>query len=258
MSDPVRLLNDEGIALFQKFVGQLRIDPTMSPPLHLLHNPTMSLDAPFSAEIELRQYGRDFQSAYELGEYLCSAVLVGIAKPAISREYRLWNWLALYLFDVLCPLVGGQRSALETAAYVFDKQFNYARYYRHLIRSAWVLVSVHGTFSKVLLTPGTKNHANPVAVRTDIQMQLSATQEFVESSNVVKTAYALYYDESTDRLKPGSATKGDGAPRRLVSVLNQFDLTYDLHASPAETILTLMPNEFDRFKGKKGGKKSAA
>ena len=258
MTDAVRLLNDDGIALFQKFIGQLKVDPTASLPLHLLQDPSTSLDAPFAATIQNKPHGRNFQSAYELGEYLCSDVLSGVSKPAISRDYRLWNWLALYLFDVLCPIAGGQRAPLETAAYVFDKQFNYARYYRHLVRSAWVLVAVHGTYSKVLLTPGTRNHANPVAVRTDIQMQLSATQAFVESSNVVKTAYALYYDESTDRLKAGSATKGDGAPRRLVSVLNQFDLTYDLHASPAETILRLMPNEFDRFKGKHKGKKIAA
>jgi len=86
-------------------------------------------------------------------------------------------------------------------------------------------------------------------------MQLSATQQFVESSNVVKAAYALYFDEKSDHLKAGSATKGDGAPRRLVSVLNQFDLTYDLHDAPTETLVALMPEEFDRFKNKQGSKK---
>jgi hypothetical protein len=184
--------------------------------------------------------------------------LKAVSKREISREHRLWNWLALYLFDELCPQVGGKREPLETAAYVLTPDFKYTRYYRHLVRSAWVLVSVHGPFSKVLLTPSGK-HSSPVSVRTDLQMQLSATQEFVESASVIRTAHALYYDVAEDRLKPGSSSKGDGAPRRLVSVLNQFDLTYDLHASPPETLVALMPSEFDRFrpkgKSKANGKK---
>lgn len=257
MTEIVRMLNDEGIALFQQYIEQLRSNPTASPPFNLLKDPTTSIPAPFAASIELQPLGRPYQSAYELGEYLFKNVLKDLSKPIISREYRLWNWLALFLFDELCPLLDGQHAPLETAAYVLEKDFNYRRYYRHLVRSAWVLVSVHGSFSKVLLTPGTKHHSTPVAVRTDIQMQLSATQEFVESGNVVQTAYALYYDVATDRLKAGSATKGDGAPRRLVSVLNQFDLTYDLHASPTETLVSLMPAEFDRFRGKQKSKAKA-
>jgi hypothetical protein len=250
MTETIRLLTDEGVKQFNQYILTLRADPIVPPPLHLLTDPETSSEASFNATITQQALGRPYYSAYELGEYLCTSVLRNISKPLISRESRLWNWLALFLFNELCPIVNGQRAVLETAAYILDKQFNYARYYRHLIRSAWVLVAVHGAYSKVLLSPGSKNHSNPVAIRTDIQMQLSATQQFVESSSVIQTAYALYYDETTNRLKSGSATKGDGAPRRLVSVLNQFDLTYDLHASPADTLISLMPKEFDRFKGK--------
>jgi hypothetical protein len=250
MTDAVRMLNDEGIAQFEQYIEHLRLNPAASPPIGLLTDPSTSLPAQVSAMIEVHPFGRPYQSAYELGDYLFGKVLTEFSKPTISREYRLWNWLSLYLFDALCPLINGCRTPLETAAYVLQKDFSYRRYYRHLVRSAWVLVSVHGNFSKVLLTPGSKNHDTPVSVRTDIQMQLSATQAFVESSSVVRTAYALYYDSTTDRLKAGSATKGDGAPRRLVSILGQFDLTYDLHASPTETLVSLMPAEFDRFRGK--------
>lgn len=207
------------------------------------------MNATFNANIEQLPLNRPYKSAYELGEYLSNTVLNGIKKHSISREYRLWNWLSLYLFDLLCPAVNGRRSLLEYPAYILDKEFVYQRYYRHLVRSAWVLVSVHGEYSKVLLTPGSANHSNPVAIRTDLQMQLSATQGFVESHSVVKAAYSLYYDTKLDKLKSGSSTKGDGSPRRLVAVLNQFDLTYDLHASPDETIVKLMPTDFKRFKG---------
>lgn len=249
MSETVRMLNDEGIAQFEKYVEELRSNPTLPPPLHLLTDAATSLPAPFAASIALQPLGRPYRSAYELGKYLCEEVFVGVSKPAISRDHRLWNWLALFMFDELCPSLDGKRVPLETAAYVLSKDFKYTRYYRHLVRSTWVLVSVHGQFAKVLLTTSS-TQASPVSVRTEMQMQLSATQEFVESKSVVETAYALYFDESGDRMKVGSSSKGAGAPRRLVTVLNQFDLTYDLHASPAATLVALLPAEFDRFRGK--------
>lgn len=236
----------------------LKGTPDAPAPFNLLTDPSFSVEASFAAAIEHEPLGRPYKSAYELGHYLSTNVLKDLSKPVISRDYMLWNWLTLYLFDELCPLVNGQRAVLESAAYIFEKRFNYARYYRHLVRNAWILVKVHGAYSKVLLSPGTKAHLNPVAIRTDIQMQLSATQQFVESDSVVKTVYALYYDEASDRLKVGSATKGDGAPRRLVSVLNQFDLTYDLHAAPTETLFALMPKEFDRFKSKQSKSSKSA
>lgn len=253
MSDYVRLLTDSGIEQFLAYIENLRHEPSLVPPRHLLTDPETSLPAPFSAKIESRPYGSPFRSSYELGDYLSEGVLQGIPKVEISREYRLWSWLALFLFDELCPPTNGARVPLETAAYVLAKKYNYQRYYRHLVRGAWILVSVHGYFSKVLLTPSS-NHPTPVAVRNEVQMQLSATQAYVESANVVQAAYALYYDEATDRMKAGSSSKADGAPRRLVSVLNQFDLTYDLHRSPAATIVALLPKEFDRFRGKQKAK----
>jgi hypothetical protein len=36
--------------------------------------------------------------------------------------------------------------------------------------------------------------------------------------------------------------------RRLVAVIQQFDLTYDLYAMTADQILTLLPPEFDRWR----------
>ncbi len=249
MTDAVRLLNDEGIMRFERYVNDLRSDLRTPPPLYLLSDPKTSEAAPYATSIKAQPLGRPFKSAYELGEYLCEVVFKGMSKPVISREYGLWNWLALYLFDELCPLNDGNRSPLETPAYVLSKDFKYTRYYRHLVRSAWMLVSVHGRSAKVLLT-SSSTEGSPVSVRTEVQMQLSATQEFVESKSVVETAYALYFDETADQMKAGYSSKGAGSPRRLVTVLNQFDLTYDLHASPAEKLVSLLPSEFDRFRGR--------
>jgi len=250
----VRRLNDAGISRFANYVAALDEDPTLDPPKEMLFADEWSEKVPFVASIDAQPYGRAFASAYELGHYLCTTVLVSLSKSDIANDYRLWNWLALYLFDELCPSIGGHRKPLETSAYVLAKEYSYQRYYRHIVRSAWGLVAVHGDRSKVLLVPGT-NHPVPVAVRAEPQMQISATQQFVESKNIVRLAYELYFDEKSDKLKAGSSAKDDGGPRRFVSVLNQFDLTYDLEDPPVATLLQLLPKEFDRFKNPANSKK---
>lgn len=250
----IRRLNDAGISRFSSYVVSLAEDPTLDPPKEILFDDEWSEKAPFIAKIETQPFGRAFASAYELGDYLCSTVLISLQKSDLSNDYRLWNWLALYLFDELCPSIDGNRKPLEISAYILAKEYSYQRYYRHIVRSAWGLVAVHGDRSKVLLVPGTK-HPVPVAVRAEPQMQISATQQFVESKNIVRLAYELYFDEKTDKLKAGSSAKDDGGPRRFVSVLNQFDLTYDLEDPPIDTLLQLLPKEFDRFKSTTGSKK---
>lgn len=248
MTDAVRVLNDEGVRRFAAFLDQLRVDSKMPVPFSLLHDPATSEAAEFVATIERNPHGKAFESAYDLGDYLNGFVLADVPKSRISRNYRLWNWLSLYLFDQLCPEENGERSPKETAAYVLGRQMVYTRYYRHLVRSAWLAVNRHGRFAKVLLKPISAKALAPVAVRTDIPMQLSATQAFVESLSVVRATYLLYYDEATDKVKKGAGGSGGGSPRRLVSILNQLDRTYDLHAAAAETIVELLPKEFDRFR----------
>lgn len=248
MTDVVRVLNDEGVRRFAAFVDQLRIDPKTPVPFSLLNDPATSEPAEFAATIVRNPHGKIFESAYDLGEYLNEIVLAGIPKARLSRNYRLWNWLSLYFFDQLCPDQNGERSPKETAAYVLGKQMIYTRYYRHFVRSAWLAVNRHGRYAKVLLKPISANALAPAAVRTDIPMQLSATQAFVESHSVVRAAYLLYYDEVADKVKKGAGGSGGGSPRRLVSILNQLDRTYDLHAAAAETIVELLPKEFERFR----------
>jgi len=61
-------------------------------------------------------------------------------------------------------------------------------------------------------------------------------------------ARALYFDDTTGRLKPGSDGKGAGCPRRLAKVRWQFDVTWDLFALTSERFVGMLPREFSRFK----------
>jgi hypothetical protein len=66
---------------------------------------------------------------------------------------------------------------------------------------------------------------------------------------IVQMTIKLYWDPNTNRWKDGaSATEGPGVILRLMEVLGQFDLTYDLHSLTADQLYNMLPKEFDRFK----------
>lgn len=246
MTDAVRYLSDEGTQRFAEFVEAVRSGDDLDAPRSLLNDAKYSTAAPFAARVSREPQGRSFPSAFDFGLHLCNS-LANVPKAEISRESRLWNWLSLYYFDSVCPREDGARTVKENAAYIIGRKFDYRRYYRHLVRSAWVTVAVHGENAAVLLTPVAATAA-PLAVRTDIPAQLLATQAYVESQSIVAAANLLYYNPETGRLKRGSTSKGAGTPRRLVAILNQLELTYDLYECPPRRLIGLLPSEFDRFR----------
>jgi hypothetical protein len=74
--------------------------------------------------------------------------------------------------------------------------------------------------------------------------------EFISNTRLIETVDRLYYSESSGGPKRGAATRTRaGNLRRLIAVIQQFDLTFDLYAMPSERILHLLPSEFDRWRG---------
>jgi len=69
----------------------------------------------------------------------------------------------------------------------------------------------------------------------------------VTNRALLEVATALYVDPKTHKPKRGSQTQGAGAARRLVDVMYQFDVTWDLYAMPPVELTGLLPDEFGRF-----------
>lgn len=86
----------------------------------------------------------------------------------------------------------------------------------------------------------------------DIVEQLASRQEMVTNPGVMRAATTLYVDEDTRTQKRGAGGKGAGSPRRLASVLKQFDLTWDLFTMTGDEIVAMLPGEFARFRKKPG------
>jgi hypothetical protein len=85
-------------------------------------------------------------------------------------------------------------------------------------------------------------------VRGDLIEQLSSRQPMISNPVIMGAVQELYVGRETGHLRRGTAGKVGGSPRRLVQVLDQLNLTFDLRASSPSRVVSLLPKEFDRWK----------
>lgn len=236
MSDLLRTLNPDGIAAFVAYLQKLRDGSSDAPPFHLLSDGATSQALDADVQVE----NKTFSDSFAFGTYLAES-LGNLARTEITFNHALWSWLALYYFDQVCPVVNGKRNVLEDAVYILPAIYNHRKYYRHLVRTPWLAVARNGLFAKVLLI----NRGG--GKRSDIFEQLAARQTIFGNPTIIEGAYKLYFDDQAGLPKRGAGSKGAGTPRRLVSFVQQIDLTYDLMACSADQFVALLPHEFAKF-----------
>lgn len=251
MSDLARRFTQEGNEAFVSFVRSLEQDPARTPPWELLVDSRTSSALEFEATIELQPGGTFFANRHAFGTYLAAA-LAGGTKSELSLDRGLWNWLALYYFDQLCPVdATGRRSPREPAVYYLAEPYEYHRYYRHLVRSPWLAVTLHPLTSRVILIP-VSTKGPPLAVSGEIFEQVASRQGLFRSAPVMNAIDLLYFNPLTGRPRMGTAGSAGGSPSRLGKILKQFELTFDLEWSDGDLIVGLLPAEFDTWIAKGG------
>lgn len=230
-----RRLTDGGLERFRDFIEQT---PNRAMPTELVadrKHSTEVVNGPDMAQIK-------FQNRYEFGCYLAGQ-LAPHKERSFQYDVGLWSWLALYYFDQLCPLSQGFRNPSRTNYYILEPH-EWSRYYHHMVRTPYLLVSIHGQTAQVLLTQQMDQSG-------EIIEQFASRQEIVTNVSLISAVNKLYLDLSSGeaRLKRGSAGRvSKGTFRRFAEVLTQFELTYDFRAMSADEILRILPIEFDRFK----------
>lgn len=243
MADPVRILNADGIVRFQRYLEQLRGGLDKPPPEDLLTGAAFSTEAEPGCSIEPKTFGHRF----EFGSYLVQQ-LAPMDRRAISRNTGLWTWLALYYFDQLCPpAADGTRTVLSSQAYVLPEGYDYRSYYRHLVRTPWLVALDHGEFAKVLLIPAGASDRQPLATRGEIIEQIASRQDYLGNPAIIEATYRMYFDPEKQKPRRGAGGSAGGSPRRLAIVLQQLGLTFDLGACAPATIQKLLPKEFNRW-----------
>lgn len=233
----IRRLNDAGMDAFEEWLlggaeGEV--------PRGLLSSPKTS--EPLQEDITIRQ--TSFRDRHEFGAYLVQ-LLKPLDPVRLSTDRRLWTWLSLYWFDLVCPPVSTGRKPGKSYRHVLST--DYRHYYRHLVRSPWSLVRDHGDNARLLLLSAT-DRFYPLSYHGDVLEQLSGRQSVLRSQSLIAEANRLYASRLTGRPKKGITTRRRGGNiDRLALVLRQFDLTFDVERMGDGQLIAILPTEFDRW-----------
>ena len=232
-------LNSRGLDLFSQFLAEVKQDSTREIPTGYLWSPetTQLTDHDFEPEAVT------LDNRFTAGQWF-HAYFERVAITDVDSDRGLWSWLALALFDRLCPKHPRHgRKVRDSSRLLFDPDFK--RYYRHLLAGPFFIyrqysdnpASAMAILCQAVDSPG------------DIVEQIASRQELVANRDIVSLLTSLYYDSESGRLKRGAGGKGGGSARRLANdLIAQFDLTWDLQTAGVEKLEALLPDEFNRFR----------
>ena len=237
MGDFVRILTEEGICSFRDYLASLRAGATGKPPHELLNDAWSSAKFDFDVEIE----ELEFATALDAAKYLYE-VIGGIGHSRVDQNVGLWTWLSLKYFDQLCPVIrNGSRRPGQDYRFILVPEFRY--YYRHLLFGAYTVFRLHGERAPLLFD-------GPPSEINKFRLELACRQGFITNRGIIEAASLLYYDADRSRAKRGAAatTRKPGTLFRFIDVVQQLDLTYDLHSMTGEQVLDLLPSEFNEWR----------
>lgn len=248
----LRRLNEAGIARFLEFLHGVKAAPSLAPPIEILSHPTTSADlGDIEIEIERRVFGSRFAAAKYLFE-----LFEGSGLTQVEQDRGLWTWLSLFYFEELCPPgKKGQRKPGEDARWIPEGSKAF-RYYRHLLAGPFRIYRAHkeAPESAAIVLCGALDQPG------EIVAQLASRQEIVTNRSLLTAATSLYLNQETGRPKRGVTNKDPttkpargqpGTVLRFVDIFKQFDVVWDLYTMNPDSILEMLPKEFDRYRFEK-------
>jgi len=182
---------------------------------------------------------RTFNTRFTLASYLHSAFSAADFQPALGDKH-LWAWTGCFFFNEICPKNAHGRLQPGARQRWIPDLTDFRRYYRHLVAGPYSIFAAHSDDPARAMAVLCQPPGRP----GDVVEQLVSRQEIVTSPQIMRVATALFYDAENGRQRRGAGGKGAGSARRLVDVLGQFDVTWDLAAIPATGLQNMLPKEF--------------
>jgi hypothetical protein len=233
----VRVLNRTGVEDFERYLDSLS-GPEQAPvPRHLLEDDACAELLNPAVEVD----SRAFLNRMEAAEYLDSR-LGAVPQDSVTGNRGLWAWLSLFYFDALCPTKKGRRTPGARARWILYAD-DFRKYYRHLLAGPYRIWRQYRSNPKTALCV----LCTPVHAPGEIVEQLASRQDRVTNRTIMELATALYVDPGTGSPKRGSGSKGSGSPRRLVTYLDQLEVSWHSRSMSVEQLLVMLPREFGRF-----------
>jgi len=240
------MLNEDGLAAFSDFLRNARNGGAPRPvPEALLTNAMTSSEIPDAPDLELlpAQITR-----YELAQYLDERFRE--VDPKLIEGDRglgdrgFWGAVALRYFELLTPGFRAGKAPFAENCYIPETRSSMAglRFFRHRIAGVVRVYKRFGTDSEPLLL-------TPPGEQSSLYVTITDSVFYTETRCLVEAINLLYFDARNRRLRRGyDAADEPGTLRRLLAVLDQLDLTYDLLGLDGKTLLRQLPEEFDVWK----------
>ena len=245
----VHELKPEGISVAKDWLAALRSGLSIPFPDTIL---TSSLYAqPVEPEIYVDE--RIFKTRRDAGVYFIRT-LAPLGPTRIINNPYLWSWLGIFYFNQIVRKNSEGKPNLGRSpdiAYVIDPNASQdirgeTRWFANRLMLAYDICWQHGENAWLMLD-------EPVNSLSRFTMRLASAPELFRSNGIVSLVHLLYADPKTRKLKVNAgstsrATAPPGSLPRLVDVLAQLYMTYDVYGMIGEQLLPLLPPEFDRFK----------
>jgi hypothetical protein len=248
LSIQLRRFNKAGVERFRAFIATLKTDKKSPPPFDLLTDTAMTeLVAP-----RINCADAVFDSRLSAAEYLYNLLLpVGLANALNNDE--LWSWLSLRFYDELMPIKKAGIPAKDLSQLGVDESRfipsnHFQDRHRHLLRHPLQIYhAANGNAHDALCFL-----VQPVYKPGDVVEQFGSRQLYSRNKEMLATMSALIVDPSTMKIRRNASSKA----RRLDSVLQQFDCTWDLGFIAKDLLVPMLPKEFtDLRKSKVASKK---
>ena len=244
MSEQVAVceLTLDGIQVARNYLRAIRDGGWMPLPTGLLTD--HSYAQPMEPEVYVEAL--PFANRREAGQYLAERLEPLGAEKVVGNAY-LWSWLGMFYLGPMRRDQTRRQGEYSEAAYLIDPQSHDSRdRSHHRLMMAYDVWTQCGEDAWFLLD-------EPAASMSQFALRIVQSPEIFRSRGVVALVHLLYADKATRKLRPGSrgssrASAPPGSLPRLISVLNQLSMTYDVYGMTAELLLPLLPQEFDRFR----------
>lgn len=235
----IRRFNQQGVEAFREYLRQVKLDakaklPVQPVPVELLTSDTTS---------ELTTYVMPtlpevFATKMDLASFV-DRVFPRNKYDEIRIDVGMWTWLAACMFD---QITNGRKKFKEERAYVAG--LSYREFYRHLILGPYfIYFNAKEDLSRVQVLL----YDDPTTMN-EVMVQFGSYQTLMQNKGLQAVVQRLYYDPEKGRIRRGAGGKDKGTPRRLMDLLCQLELNFDLQSVSDSRLWDMVTPEFSKFK----------
>lgn len=230
----LRRFTAAGLARFRALLAEGSENGPAEVPEDLVSGPLFTEEVEGGVEVQASALdGTRLQAAGYLDGRLAAS---GISEP--EQDPALWAWLSAFYFGSVCPKDRrGRRNPGSLARYL-PQLADSRRTYRHRLLGPWLVFNAHrdDPYRALCLL------AQPITRPGELVERFGSRPRLVACPAAIGAATLLFCD-SSGTIRRSAASAAD----RFADVLMQLDRTYDLYGMTADSLLGLLPREFEPF-----------